>query len=181
MNFNLSYLGSPLGDLLLVTDDQCAIRALDFADHQSHLHRGLREQYGQYKFAETPAPQEISDSLSGYFAGDFQALDRLVVVTQGTELQERVWQALRQIPTGSTTSYGKLAKSLGFNDPRAAIEIGAANGANSVAIIVPCHRVIASDGSLKNYAWGVQRKRWLLKHEQVIPTQQPVQQTLPGW
>jgi len=91
--------------------------------------------------------------------------------------------ALRGIPAGTTTSYGKLAKSLGFDDPRAAIDIGAANGANPIAIIVPCHRVIASNGDLKGYAWGLHRKRWLLEHEKAIASRKEAPQTamLPGF
>nr|WP_244137720.1 methylated-DNA--[protein]-cysteine S-methyltransferase [Burkholderia sp. BCC1644] len=78
-----------------------------------------------------------------------------------------MWHALRSVPPGTTTTYGKLAKDLGFDDPRAAIDIGAANAANPIAIVVPCHRVIASNGDLRGYAWGVHRKRWLLGHEKV--------------
>lgn len=142
----VSPLPSPLGDMRLVTDVHHAIRALDFADHESHLRRGLREQYGDYELEDAPAPPVIVNALVRYFDGDLQALDVLPVATQGSQLQEQVWRALRHIPAGTTTSYGKLAKALGFEYPRAAIGIGAANGANQVAIIVPCHRVVASDG-----------------------------------
>lgn len=182
-NWNLSRLPSPLGQMLLVTDARHAIRALDFADHESHLQRALREQYGQVDLVGAPAPPAIADALARYFAGDRQALDALPVATRGTPLQEQVWQALRRIPAGTTTSYGKLAKALGFDDPRAAIDIGAANGANPVAIIVPCHRVIAADGSLKGYAWGLHRKRWLLEHEGALAAQHSTPQTgtLPGF
>lgn len=76
-----------------------------------------------------------------------------------------MWGAIRHIPAGATVSYGQLAKSLRLTDPRAAIDIGAALGANPIAIIVPCHRVIAEDGTLKGYAGGLDRKRWLLEHE----------------
>jgi len=176
--FNVSHLDSPLGALLLVTDDRTALRALDFAGHEIHLHRVLSDQYGPHELVETPAPRETAQALARYFDGDLQALDHLVVVTRGTEFQERVWRALRCIKGGTTTSYGKLAKSLGLNDPRAAIDVGAANAANPVAIVVPCHRVVARDGHLKGYAWGLERKRWLLEHEKVIPAQQLAQQTM---
>lgn len=183
MYFNVSDLDSPLGTLLLVTDEQTALRALDFAGHESHLHRTLSEQYGQYELADVSAPREAAEALARYFDGDLQALDQLAVVTRGTEFQERVWRALRRIPAGATTSYGKLAKSLGLDEPCAAIDVGAANAANPVAVVVPCHRVVASDGHLKGYAWGLHRKRWLLDHEKAIPAQLPVQQvmTLPGF
>lgn len=183
MKLFLSQLDSPLGAMLLVTDAQQAVRALDFADHKARLHRGLREHYGEVELAEIPVPAEIADALARYFGGELGAVDALHTQTAGTELQRRVWAALRRIPAGTTTTYGKLAKGLGFDDPRAAIDMGAANGANPIAIIVPCHRVIASNGDLKGYAWGVHRKRWLLKHERAVTSkgEEPQTATLPGF
>lgn len=183
MKLNLSHIHSPLGEMLLVIDDQQQVRALDFVDHQAHLHRGLGEHYGHYELTDVPAPAAIVNALERYFGGDLAALDDLTTATAGTGLQRRVWEALRRIPAGATTSYGKLARDLGFDDPRSAIDIGAANGANPIAIIVPCHRVIASNGDLKGYAWGLHRKRWLLEHEQAIPAEAAVPQTqlLPGF
>jgi methylated-DNA-[protein]-cysteine S-methyltransferase len=93
------------------------------------------------------------------------AIDAIALADAGTELQKRVWGALRKIPAGTTTSHGELARSLGFDDPRAAVDIGAANGANPIAIVVPCHRVIAKNGDLRGYAWGLHRKAALLEHE----------------
>ena len=186
MQMFLSQLESPLGGMLLVTDAKRAVRALDFADHRAHLQRGLREHYGSVELGEIPAPVEIASALARYFAGALDAVDALCTETAGSPLQRQIWAALREIPAGTTTSYGKLAKALGFDDPRAAIDIGAANGANPIAIIVPCHRVIASNGDLKGYAWGLHRKRWLLEHERAIAPQRPspaVAQTaaLPGF
>jgi methylated-DNA-[protein]-cysteine S-methyltransferase len=172
MQLLLSHLPTPLGEMLLVADAEQNIRALDFADHQSHLHRGLRQHYGEVELAEAAAPAAIAEGLERYFAGELTAVDALPTATAGPELHRRVWAALRTIPTGTTTSYGRLARELGFDDPRAAIDIGAANAANPIAIVVPCHRVIASNGDLKGYAWGVQRKRWLLEHEGAIAPQQ---------
>jgi methylated-DNA-[protein]-cysteine S-methyltransferase len=167
VRFNLGRIGSPLGDLLLVTDEQHRVRALDFADHEGRLHRGLCEHYGMCELIDAPVPSAIATALARYFGGDLAALDSIETATGGSELQRRVWNALRRIPAGQTTSYGELARSLGFDDPRAAIDIGAANGANPVSLIVPCHRVIGSNGDLKGYAGGVHRKRWLLLHEGV--------------
>lgn len=177
MNLNFSHLESPLGDLVLVTDASMTIRALDFADRQGHLHRGLREQYGSYRLTASAAPAVVVDAMTRYFDGELDALASLPTATQGSALQHRVWAALRDIPAGTTTSYGRLAKALGFDDPRAAIDIGAANGANPIAIIVPCHRVIASDGGLKGYAGGLPRKRWLLEHEQALAPASPTEVT----
>lgn len=149
MNLFLSELDSPLGPMLLITDGQQVVRALEFDDHKARLHRGLREYYGEVELTEVPAPAEIADAMARYFAGELEALDALRTATAGSELQRRVWAALRRIPAGTTTTYGKLARELGFDDPRAAIDMGAANGANPITIIVPCHRVIASNGDLK--------------------------------
>lgn len=185
MKLFLSPLESPLGAMLLVTDAQQVVRALDFADHKARLHRGLREHYGEVELVEIPAPAEIAGALAHYFDGELEALNVLRTATAGSELQRRVWAALRRIPAGTTTTYGKLAKELRFDDPRAAIDMGAANGANPIAIIVPCHRVIASNGDLKGYAWGLHRKRWLLEHEKAmaIKEKEPESQTamLPGF
>ncbi len=183
MQLILSSLNSPLGDMLLVTDAHQTVRALEFADHQARLHRGLRAHYGDTELTSDPAPAQIVQALGRYFSGEWDALSVLQTAAAGSELQCRVWAALRHIPTGSTTTYGKLAKELGFSEPRAAIDIGAANGANPIAIIVPCHRVIASNGALKGFAWGLHRKRWLLEHEKAIPHRSAVMRTatLPGF
>jgi methylated-DNA-[protein]-cysteine S-methyltransferase len=179
----LSHLTSPIGDMLLVTDTRRAVLALDFADHKARLYRGLRERLSRVDTTAAPASPEISEALGRYFAGEFDALNVIKTETVGSEMQCQVWTAVRRIEAGTTTTYGKLAKELGFDDPRAAIDVGAANGANPVAIIVPCHRVIASTGELKGYAWGLHRKRWLLEHEKAIaPTNaEPRTATLPGF
>lgn len=185
MKMFLSQLDSPLGAMLLVTDAQQAVRALDFSGHEARLQRGLRGHYGEVVLADVSAPAVIADALVRYFEGELDALDTLNTATAGSALQRRVWAALRRIPAGTTTSYGSLARALGFDDPRAAIGIGAANGANPIALIVLCHRVVASNGDLKGYAWGLHRKRWLLEHENAIATRQresvPQTAMLPGF
>ncbi len=112
-------------------------------------------------FEGTRAPAPASDQVRAYFAGDVHALDEVAVDPDGTPFQQRVWAALRAIPPGETRTYGELARQLGTH-PRA---VGAANGRNPVCLAIPCHRVIASDGKLCGYAWGEERKRWLLQHE----------------
>jgi len=99
--------------------------------------------------------------VKDYFEGDLHALDQVAVEPEGTTFQRRVWQALREIPPGETRSYREIARQLGTH-PRA---VGSANGANPVCIAIPCHRVIGADGKLSGYAWGEDRKRWLLAHE----------------
>jgi methylated-DNA-[protein]-cysteine S-methyltransferase len=105
---------------------------------------------------------EAGDRVRAYLAGDFQAFEGLTLAPDGTPFQHKVWNLLREIPTGETRTYGQLAAQIGSH-PRA---VGSANGANPISIIVPCHRVIGKDGSLTGYAWGLHRKEWLLQHEQ---------------
>jgi len=103
--------------------------------------------------------------LQRYFEGNLAVLDSIPVELNGTPFQKTVWTALRRIPCGSTISYAELARRIG--EPRAVRAVGTANGANPVAVIVPCHRVIGADGSLTGYGGGLDRKRWLLAHEGV--------------
>jgi O-6-methylguanine DNA methyltransferase len=102
------------------------------------------------------------DQLEAYFAGDLTAFD-LPLAPVGTPFQQRVWSALVEIPFGETVSYGSLATRLGR--PGAARAVGLANGSNPISIIIPCHRVIGSDGRLTGYGGGIDRKAWLLDHE----------------
>jgi methylated-DNA-[protein]-cysteine S-methyltransferase len=169
MKFNISTLNSPLGVLLIVSDDRHQLRALDFSNSEAHLHRRLREHYTRYELTEASAPIGVTDALQRYFDGQILALDEIPTETAGTEFQRQVWAALRRIPAGETTSYGELARSIGYDDPRVAIDIGSANGSNPIAIVVPCHRVITKSGGLGGYAWGIDRKRWLLTHEGALP------------
>ncbi len=106
-------------------------------------------------------------ALDAYFAGEKDPWEGLTLMPSGTDFQCEVWRALRRIPYGTTVSYRELARAAGR--PRAARAIGQANHHNPLAIIVPCHRVIAADGSLAGYAGGVERKRWLLRHEGAWP------------
>jgi methylated-DNA-[protein]-cysteine S-methyltransferase len=109
-------------------------------------------------------PAGVATALAEYFAGDVRAVERLEVDPDGTEFQRRVWAALRRIPAGETTSYGAIARELAM--PTASRAVGAANGANPIWIVVPCHRVIGASGALTGYAGGLDVKRWLLAHEQ---------------
>jgi len=112
-------------------------------------------------FEGSPERTPVSDRVREYFAGDLHALDEVAVEPAGTPFQRRVWEALRQIPPGETRSYAEVARQLGTH----ARAVGSANGANPVCLAIPCHRVIGADGKLSGYAWGEERKRWLLMHE----------------
>lgn len=105
----------------------------------------------------------IISALEAYFSGDLSKLDEIKVAPRGTEFQQKVWTALRKIPAGTTTSYAELAARIG--NPKAVRAVARANATNPIALVVPCHRVIGSDGQLRGYAYGLEAKRWLLDHE----------------
>jgi methylated-DNA-[protein]-cysteine S-methyltransferase len=124
----------------------------------------LRLQYGsEIELREGSGPKSTRDSLNSYFAGDFSALGSIEVETGGTPFQRKLWAALREIPSGQTSTYGVLAANIGV--PKAVRAVGAANGANPISIVLPCHRVIGSNQRLTGYGGGLERKRWLLTHE----------------
>lgn len=154
---------SPVAPLLLVSDADGRLRALEFADAEDRLHRLLKVHYGSYTLLDGPAPAAVGEALTAYFKGEIGALAGITVASGGTDFQRQVWQALREIPPGTTTSYGELAARIGR--PSASRAVGAANGSNPIGIVVPCHRVIGASGTLTGYAGGLSRKRWLLDHE----------------
>ncbi len=158
-------LDTPIGELAIVADHQGNLRALDWTDHDESMRRLLRLHYGAEGFVLEPArdPGGLARALRAYFAGDLSAIDHLPVQTGGTPFQRAVWRALRDIPCGTTVSYGALARRIGRAE--AVRAVGLANGANPVGIVVPCHRVIGSGGALTGYGGGIERKRWLLAHE----------------
>jgi methylated-DNA-[protein]-cysteine S-methyltransferase len=158
-------IDTPIGKMIIVADRDGNLRAIDWTDHEARMHNFLRRHYGKDEFKLTPThnPGGLSHAITNYFAGDLTAIDNLPVKTNGTPFQRQVWQALREIPLGTTTSYGELANRIGR--PTAVRAVGLANGSNPIGIVVPCHRVIGSNGSLTGYGGGMERKRWLLEHE----------------
>lgn len=158
---------SPLGTILLVTDEDRRLRALDFEDHEPRMRRLLRRHYGRDDTLPVPAPTVIRDALDAYFDGDYEALSQIQWETNGSVFQRQVWNALLDIPAGRTMSYAALAAYIGR--PAAVRAVGLANGANPVGIVVPCHRVIGANGKLTGYGGGVTRKAWLLEHEGALP------------
>jgi methylated-DNA-[protein]-cysteine S-methyltransferase len=154
---------TPLGPMLLIAEGG-SLRALEFGDDEDRLLRDVRRQEGAaVGFVPADDPAGLSSRLRAYFAGEIEIFDDVPVRAGGTPFQRVVWAALRGIPPGQTTSYGQLAARLGR--PGASRAVGLANGANPVAIAVPCHRVIGADGTLTGYGGGLERKRWLLEHE----------------
>ena len=164
MDLFIDQMSSPIGALLLVWQPD-ALRALHFDDgDEQPFRRLLRWQFGVDELPSAPTPAEIRHPIEAYFRNDITALDRVPVRTIGTPFQQQTWTALRKIPAGSTISYGDLAARIGR--PGASRAVGLANGSNPVAIVVPCHRVIGANGTLTGYGGGLDRKRWLLAHEQ---------------
>jgi methylated-DNA-[protein]-cysteine S-methyltransferase len=144
-----SYMPSPVGTLQLqCTDD--GITAVSFWEGETA------------STDEHPLLQECQQQLEAYFAGQLKAFS-LPLLLNGTPFQTKVWTALQNIPYGRTVSYMGLSKTLG--DVKAIRAVGTANGRNTIAIIVPCHRVIGSNAKLTGYAGGLWRKQWLLEHE----------------
>jgi methylated-DNA-[protein]-cysteine S-methyltransferase len=156
-------VSSPIGAITLVWDRDETLRALDFEDYEARTQRLLRRHYGDTAIVPGQAPAPLRAALAGFFAGDLDALTRVRADTNGTKFQRRVWDELRRVPAGHTTTYGALAAAIGA--PSASRAVGLANGSNPIAIVVPCHRVIGADGSLTGYGGGLARKRWLLDHE----------------
>jgi methylated-DNA-[protein]-cysteine S-methyltransferase len=157
-------LATPIGTLLVVANENGRACFVDFADDADRFRRLIPRYYGDgITLTSQPVPAIIRDSLAAYFAGNLHAIDSIPVATPGTPFQRRVWSELRSIPAGQTISYGTLARRIG--SPAAVRAVGLANGANPIAIVVPCHRVIGADGSLTGYGGGLARKRWLLAHE----------------
>jgi methylated-DNA-[protein]-cysteine S-methyltransferase len=163
--FGLDWLQTPIGIALLVTDADGILRALDWEDHAPRMKQLLRLHHGAVVLNEARAPSEIRSALSGYFKGDLDRLSAIQWRVAGTPFQRKVWTALATIPVGATMSYGALAARLGA--PRAMRAVGHANGSNPISVVVPCHRLIGAGGSLVKYGGGLERKRWLLKHEGV--------------
>lgn len=159
------HLETPVGKASLVCDGAGAVRALDWLDHGERQKRLLDRHYGRdgYRLRPAPVASTASRAVMAYFEGELDALDQIVVATAGTPFQRQVWQALRAIAPGRTASYAELARVIGRAP--AVRAVGLANGANPIAILVPCHRVIGRNGSLTGYAGGLERKRWLLQHE----------------
>jgi len=155
MSIRYSIYDGPEGPLLLAVDDDGALVRLHFAHQRDHIEDGWTR--------DDAALDGWRTQLDEYFDGARQTFD-LPIRLHGTSFQVEVWEQLRRIPYGETISYGELAKRV--DRPEAARAVGAANGQNPIAIVVPCHRVIGADGSLTGFGGGLDWKRWLLTREQ---------------
>ncbi len=162
MTLDLTEFRSPIGKIVLAARDG-RLCALEFATRWPARRRALERRFGTVVLRRAADPAGAVSALREYFGGAFEAIGRLPIDPGGTAFQRRVWTALGRIPPGRTLSYRELAEAIGA--PGAVRAVGAANGRNPIALVVPCHRVIGTDGSLTGYAGGLRRKRWLLAHE----------------
>ena len=154
-----TFYSSPIGNLLLAGDDS--------ALHRIGFPSGSRARRPDAEWQLDPAPfVEAERQLQAYFAGELRCFD-LPLCFDGTEFQNQVWRALCDIPWGETITYSELARRVGR--PTASRAVGAANGANPLPIIAPCHRVIGADGSLTGFGGGLDTKRFLLRLEGALP------------
>ena len=144
------YIHTPLGVAKIEGDIQ-GIASISISDDPKELTDSIPETL-----------KDCSQQLTDYFSGNRESFD-LKLNPGGTDFQKKVWQKLQDIPFGKTLSYLELSKQLG--DPKAIRAVASANGKNPLWVIIPCHRVIGSDGSLTGYAGGLRRKQWLLEHE----------------
>lgn len=151
---------SPIQTLRLVSNGRSLIGL--YMMSEKHLLTSQRDWVEDECVAPFP---ETRQQLTAYFTGTLTEFD-LPVQMQGTIFQQRVWEALKNISYGTTMSYGELAQQIG--QPKASRAVGLANGRNPMSIVVPCHRVIGTNGKLTGYGGGIERKQWLLKHERFI-------------
>ena len=152
-----SIYSSPIGELLLTSDGD-ALTGLSMCQHRGRPAQGPEAGWQR----DDSVFQAVREQLDAYFAGRLRDFE-LPLRMAGTPFQHQVWEGLRAIPYGETVSYAELARRIGR--PGASRAVGSANGRNPIAIVVPCHRVIAADGTLGGYGGGLDRKEWLLQHE----------------
>ncbi|MEO6007795.1 MAG: methylated-DNA--[protein]-cysteine S-methyltransferase [Vicinamibacteraceae bacterium] len=159
-------LETPIGDMVAVTDD-AALHLFEFHDRTALATEMARivKRFGPVVDGTTAASDALAQELAEYFAGARTTFEARIV-QRGSAFTSQVWDALRQIPCGETRSYGQIADRIGR--PTAVRAVARANGANQVAILVPCHRVIGADGTLVGYGGKLWRKQWLLDHEQRV-------------
>lgn len=162
MRLQVSTLETPLGPLTLASTE-AGLAGLAFEDRVDGLWHFLKARFDSVEADDSGAADSAAPELRAYFEGAIGALERIRTDAGGTEFQRRVWDALRRIPGGRTASYSELARSIGR--PTGFRAVATANATNPVAIVIPCHRVIHADGSISGYGGGVERKKWLLRHE----------------
>ena len=160
-----SKLDSPLGTLFLAHANN-TLYALDFQEFQPRFDAQLAKRFPQVNIEPGQISPMLQQQLTAYFDGDIHILSDILVHMHGTPFQQQVWQGLRAIPAGKTSSYQQLAQAIG--NTKAQRAVGAANGKNPMPLVVPCHRVISANGTIGGYSGALWRKEWLLKHEHAV-------------
>ncbi len=179
MTLLIDRIDSPIGVLTLVSDGK-TLRALSFETQDGWLDGYLAQHFADREIVPTQDPNGFSTRLRAYLAGDLNAIDDIPAQGVGSDFQRAVWAALREIPVGTTTTYGALARKLG-QPVSASRAVGLANGSNPIAIVVPCHRVIGANDRLVGFGGGLARKQWLLGHERFeLPLGLPVDRRASG-
>ena len=161
--FLVDRMQTPLGDAVLIAGEDGRLCMYCWDDPEETWRTRFRRCRGDVELVSCHDPFGHVAALQRYFDGEIAALDTISVAFGGSPFQNKVWTALRAIRGGTTLSYGALARRIG--EPKAVRAVGLANGRNPIGVVVPCHRVIGSDGSLTGYGGGLMRKRWLLEHE----------------
>ena len=158
----IAVVHTPIDALTLAAKDG-RLCLLHFGGREGPIRATLQRWYPGESIEHRRDPAGAATALAKYFSGQLDALDAIDVELNGTRFQQRVWQTLRSVRAGRTASYSEIARII--EAPMAVRAVGAANGANPVAVVVPCHRIIGSNGSLTGYGGGLKRKEWLLRHE----------------
>jgi len=152
-SIEIAYYNSPLGVLKILADEK-GIKGIDF----------VKDKVKSIQNSSSEIIEKCIRQLDEYFQGKRKSFE-LKLNPEGTEFQRKVWKELLKIPYGTTLSYGEISRRI--KNPKAVRSVGQAIGRNPISIVIPCHRVIGSDGSLTGYASGLWRKEWLLKHEEI--------------
>jgi len=164
---HFKYFDTPIGEMIAVSNDMgiCLLEFRDRKDIDAALRR-LERDFGEtIETGQNTHLDILTQELTAYFMGKLSEFS-VNIITHGTTFQKSVWLSLQTIPYGQTRSYAEIAKAI--QNPNSVRAVGAANGNNRIAIIIPCHRVIGKNGKLTGYAGGLWRKEWLLKHEGVL-------------
>lgn len=165
MTFFSSTISTPVGPLTYMYSKEKEVYAVFFEAQAKHIETYLEKNFVAYEVKTMK--KGVYDSLfKKYFKGDADALSKIPVAVTGTEAQIKIWNAVGKIKPGKVARYKDIAKQVG--NEKAVRSVGTAIGANPVCVIVPCHRVLASDGSLGGYSGGLDKKEWLLNHEGIL-------------
>jgi methylated-DNA-[protein]-cysteine S-methyltransferase len=164
MSLLTSTMTTPIGPLTLIASDG-VLRAASFTDHPAEAHARMDATARQEDLRRTGDLGPITDALRAYFDGEVTAIDDLPVEQAGNSWFQSAWKVMREVPAGSTLTYRELAARV--SDPSNARVAGFACARNQIVLVVPCHRIIRTGGSLGDYYYGLDVKSWLLRHEGV--------------